>query len=451
MTITNTAPSIRFYVVTVIQSDWDFDFQLPEVGDLNVEINGITLTEGAGNDYTVFINGENGGTVTLSAAQTAALEVNSIIYLQRAIAYTRDTSYETTAAFNPVDVDNDMDRFTLQSAQVNDFYNGRAMVFPTNYTDATAPNFNVLPADWPSGFGLAKLGTSLVAVPISGGGGDPLLRAELAQEVPGGEGALIVGTTGETVQAKLESIDAEFTELADQASDLTAGGNKVGVFVGGVGSNVQDFLNVILALATDDAQAGANKVGLFVNGVPYTLQEYLNSTTVQKALRNSLSDPLSGANNVGVHVNGVGYTLQAYLETKLRDNASTGAAGGNNIGAHVNGSATTVQTALNDLSAFGYNFIGASGYHPEGATATWHGKNCTLVRNAVGRYTITLTPAFANTEYSVTGMAVTNSPTRGSVTENTFTARTAASFEVAVTSTGGTLADLGFSLHVVAF
>lgn len=213
MSISNgTNPPISYKIDsgTLTQADWDFLFQILVEEDIRVVLDGITQT--LNTDYTVFINGEAGGTITFDASAVATFTVGKIITLFRDLSATRDTSYQSTQRFDPIVVDGDMDRMTLLSGQVNGNFNHLAMRFPTNYPFLNSEGYNLIPETWPNGFALVQTNGTLGFAPIETNSGDPLLRSDLAVQVAPNEGSRLVGHTGQTVYTTLNT---QATDIAD--------------------------------------------------------------------------------------------------------------------------------------------------------------------------------------------------------------------------------------------
>ena len=207
MTITNSYLANIGYVVnasTVGQTNWDFLFEIQEEIDIEVNLNGTILT--LNTDYTVFIDGTSGGTVTLLATVTDQLVVGATLYLTRDLPATRVTSYASARKFDPQTVDDDMNRLTLLSGQVQSTQDTLGMNFPQDYDYINVSQFSKLPATWPDGYALVQTAGKLGVAAIQSNSGDPLLRSQLSVETPGQEGAKLIGTTGQNVQEKLESL-----------------------------------------------------------------------------------------------------------------------------------------------------------------------------------------------------------------------------------------------------
>ena len=313
MTITNTANSFIFYKITTSPAakEWDFSFTIFNDTDIEVQLAGAILT--LGDDYTVVINGENGGTITLSDdIVNNVAEIGDILYIARDLQYERTTSYSNTLKFDPKDVDKDFDNLVLLSAQTNDFYKGRSMVFPTDYENATVTDFNLLPSQIPQNSILMMVNGRWIAVSFEECDDCSTLRSELAIESDPAQGSKLVGYTDETLFDYLDST------LPSSADDATAGSNHIGVYIDydSTGRSVQTYLNTDLPASNDATTAGANNVGVYIDSdsTGRSVQAYLNT-----ALPASNDSATAGGNNVGVFLDSdsTGRSLQTFANTDL--------------------------------------------------------------------------------------------------------------------------------------
>ncbi|MCK5662481.1 MAG: hypothetical protein KAI17_03295 [Thiotrichaceae bacterium] len=259
MSITNaTNPPISYKIDsgTLTQADWDFLFQIFVEEDITVILDGITQT--LNTDYTVAINGEDGGTVTFEAAVVATFTVGKIITLLRNLSATRTTSYQSTQRFDPEVVDSDMDRLTSLSGQLEGNFNQFSMLFPANYTFLNTPGYNVIPETWPNGQAIVNNNGTLSFAPIETNAGDPLLRSDLAVQVAPNEGSRLVGHTGETVYTRLNTntsdIGTNTTQIGINTGNISTNTTNIGTNTTNIGTNTTD-------IATNTAQlAGLTQI-----------------------------------------------------------------------------------------------------------------------------------------------------------------------------------------------
>ena len=102
------------YVATSGQTVFPYTFTALVDSDVKVLKNGIALTLGAGNDYTISGIGTGSGNVTLNVG--AATGDKIAIYLDMPIA--RTTNYQNSGAFLALDVNGDMNKAYLAMQQI---------------------------------------------------------------------------------------------------------------------------------------------------------------------------------------------------------------------------------------------------------------------------------------------------------------------------------------------
>lgn len=102
------------YVATSGQTVFPYTFTALVDSDVEVLKNGIALTLGAGNDYTISGIGTGSGNVTLNVG--AATNDKIAIYLDMPIA--RTTNYQNSGAFLALDVNGDMNKAYLAMQQI---------------------------------------------------------------------------------------------------------------------------------------------------------------------------------------------------------------------------------------------------------------------------------------------------------------------------------------------
>ena len=102
------------YVATSGQTVFPYTFTALVDSDVEVLKNGIALTLGAGNDYTISGIGTGSGNVTLNVG--AATGDKIAIYLDMPIA--RTTNYQNSGAFLALDVNGDMNKAYLAMQQI---------------------------------------------------------------------------------------------------------------------------------------------------------------------------------------------------------------------------------------------------------------------------------------------------------------------------------------------
>ena len=102
------------YVATSGQTVFPYTFTALVDSDVDVLKNGIALTLGAGNDYTISGIGTGSGNVTLNVG--AATGDKIAIYLDMPIA--RTTNYQNSGAFLALDVNGDMNKAYLAMQQI---------------------------------------------------------------------------------------------------------------------------------------------------------------------------------------------------------------------------------------------------------------------------------------------------------------------------------------------
>jgi len=102
------------YVATSGQTVFPYTFTALVDSDVEVLKNGIALTLGAGNDYTISGIGAGSGNVTLNVG--AATGDKIAIYLDMPIA--RTTNYQNSGAFLALDVNGDMNKAYLAMQQI---------------------------------------------------------------------------------------------------------------------------------------------------------------------------------------------------------------------------------------------------------------------------------------------------------------------------------------------
>lgn len=102
------------YVATSGQTVFPYTFTALVDSDVDVLKNGIALTLGAGNDYTISEIGAGSGNVTLNVGATTGDKI--AIYLDMPIA--RTTNYQNSGAFLALDVNGDMNKAYLAMQQI---------------------------------------------------------------------------------------------------------------------------------------------------------------------------------------------------------------------------------------------------------------------------------------------------------------------------------------------
>lgn len=102
------------YVATSGQTVFPYTFTALVDSDVDVLKNGIALTLGAGNDYTISGIGAGSGNVTLNVGATTGDKI--AIYLDMPIA--RTTNYQNSGAFLALDVNGDMNKAYLAMQQI---------------------------------------------------------------------------------------------------------------------------------------------------------------------------------------------------------------------------------------------------------------------------------------------------------------------------------------------
>tara|TARA_R110002012_G_C11608218_1_gene607911 strand:- start:447 stop:1574 length:1128 start_codon:yes stop_codon:yes gene_type:complete len=276
MTITNSYLANIGYVVnasTVGQTNWDFLFEIQEEIDIEVNLNGTILT--LNTDYTVFIDGTSGGTVTLLATVTDQLVVGATLYLTRDLPATRVTSYASARKFDPQTVDDDMNRLTLLSGQVQSTQDTLGMNFPQDYDYINVSQFSKLPATWPDGYALVQTAGKLGVAAIQSNSGDPLLRSQLSVETPGQEGAKLIGTTGQNVQEKLESLPT-IDDLANENRNTAPTGSDLIGYSNSSNLNQSTVTNALENRPTNSQLASIDGAGSIGTTQGITVQESLN-------------------------------------------------------------------------------------------------------------------------------------------------------------------------------
>ena len=102
------------YVATSGQTVFPYTFTALVDSDVDVLKNGIALTLGAGNDYTISGIGTGSGNVTLNVGAASGDKI--AIYLDMPIA--RTTNYQNSGAFLALDVNGDMNKAYLAMQQI---------------------------------------------------------------------------------------------------------------------------------------------------------------------------------------------------------------------------------------------------------------------------------------------------------------------------------------------
>lgn len=102
------------YVATSGQTVFPYTFTALVDSDVEVLKNGIALTLGAGNDYTISGIGTGSGNVTLNVGAASGDKI--AIYLDMPIA--RTTNYQNSGAFLALDVNGDMNKAYLAMQQI---------------------------------------------------------------------------------------------------------------------------------------------------------------------------------------------------------------------------------------------------------------------------------------------------------------------------------------------
>ena len=102
------------YVATSGQTVFPYTFTALVDSDVEVLQNGIALTLGAGNDYTISGIGTGSGNVTLNVGAASGDKI--AIYLDMPIA--RTTNYQNSGAFLALDVNGDMNKAYLAMQQI---------------------------------------------------------------------------------------------------------------------------------------------------------------------------------------------------------------------------------------------------------------------------------------------------------------------------------------------
>jgi hypothetical protein len=146
----NTNKGRQSFTASGGQTDFDFNFKIYEVTDIKVYLTptGSTPDDTTdlltyGSDYTVSIDGDDGGTVTLISGAT----LNDIVVCERELPRTRDVSYVTNGDLKAATLNEDQDYQTY--LLVDDFNTAdRSLSLPS--TDVTmTPE---LPATLPDGY-----------------------------------------------------------------------------------------------------------------------------------------------------------------------------------------------------------------------------------------------------------------------------------------------------------
>lgn len=236
MTVLNTALAVVNYQITsgtITKADWDFLFEIQSEDDLLVILNGIDQT--LNSDYTVVINGTNGGTITFEPAVVDTFLDGMIINIIRNLSATRVTSYTDSSKFSPSTVDGDMDRLTLLAGQSDALVSSYGMKFKTNYPFVAVEGYNELPINWPDGYALTQVGGQLAAIAINTSNGDPLLRGELAVNTGIAQGSNLVGYKGSDVFTKLDDVDVNTANIATNTTNIA--------------TNTTDISNILFAKA----------------------------------------------------------------------------------------------------------------------------------------------------------------------------------------------------------
>lgn len=166
-------------------------------------------------DYTVTdVGNETGGTVILIVEAT----LNDIITEERSTLIQRVTDFSVGGQFTASAVNLQFDRLTMISQEIMTILNQRGLTYDVTDQLGTTRANNIMPVLLPqSGSKISILsksvGGALVALQIDEGDDVNTLRSELASEVNGGDGALMVGyydsstSSGKTVKEKLDQIE----------------------------------------------------------------------------------------------------------------------------------------------------------------------------------------------------------------------------------------------------
>lgn len=146
----NTNPGRQSFNASAGQTDFTFNFKIFEETDIKVYLtpvgqdpDDVTDVLAYGSDYTVTINGDNGGTITLLSGAT----LNDTLVFERVLPRTRTTSYVTNGDLKAATLNADQDYQTY--LLIDDFNTAdRSLALPS--TDVTmSPE---LPATRPNSY-----------------------------------------------------------------------------------------------------------------------------------------------------------------------------------------------------------------------------------------------------------------------------------------------------------
>lgn len=163
------------YVASASQTEFDFTFALLDEDDLKVtqETAGTVTTLVLGDDYTVTINADGTGSITLSSGAT----VDDVLTLYRDTVIERSFDYATLGDFFAAQVNEELDRITTIQQELNTKYLRTMRMAPS---DQGGESDMLLPAKADRAGKYLAFTAGGAAYASAGTGSDATLREELA-------------------------------------------------------------------------------------------------------------------------------------------------------------------------------------------------------------------------------------------------------------------------------
>lgn len=216
-------------------------------------------------DFTVTgVGTPTGGTVVL----TDAAAVNDTVTEERDTIIQRDTDFTLAGNFTAAEMNRQLDILTMISQEIDTTLKQRGLTYqPTDQLGSDRKD-NILPVLLPNSDGKISIwskaaGGALVALQLDEDDDVNTLRSELASEVNGADGALLVGYFdsiggGKTIKEKLDEINTFTTDLSANADHATCGATLVGYNADSSATTVRDELDLINSTRTVPLSAALN-------------------------------------------------------------------------------------------------------------------------------------------------------------------------------------------------